>query len=434
MPESRDVVAIFSPGHGRQSHQGFVTMIDPSGGPDRGVSAGRIHPDGSWRDPAPVSPDAFLVARRRELHLMDREGRTRLLYELEDARPQMMLHEPIPVRQPPEVPAIAPRTDRSQSTARFVLADVTVGRNMDGVQPGEIRRLLVMEQLPGPFHNSPGFDGISLWGSFTLTRILGTVPVEPDGSAHFEVPALRSLMFVALDDNDLSVKKMQSFVTAQPGEVTSCVGCHESRTTAPANPARGTLMALQRPPSVIEPISSAPEIVDFRRHVQPILDQYCVRCHGPERADADLVLSGDRGVPSHGAGRVLTSYVALVRRLGEVVDGRNAHGNRAPRTIGSGGSRLISRIDGSHYDVRVTPAEAQLVRLWLDSGAVANGTYAVMDGGTPERPSPNYLREMKRYGILPPELNPATDPFDAYAADQAYWRSFWYEPDSPSGE
>jgi hypothetical protein len=346
----------------------------------------------------------------------------------------MMLHEPIPVRRSPEVPAIAPRTDRSRDTGRLILADVTVGRNMDGVRPGEIKRLLVMEQLPGPFHNSPGFDGITLWGSFTLTRILGTVPVEPDGSAHFEVPALRSLMFVALDENDLAVKKMQSFVTVQPGEVTSCVGCHESRTAAPANPARGTLTALQRPASGIEPIPDAPEIVDFRRHMQPILDKYCVRCHGPERADAELVLSGDRGVPSHGAGRVLTSYVALVRRLGEVVDGRNAHGNRAPRTIGSGGSQLISRIDGSHYDVQVTPAEAQLVRLWLDSGAVANGTYAVMDGGTPERPSPNYLREMKRYGILPPELDPATDPFDAYAADQAYWRTFWYQPDMSSGE
>ncbi|MHA1548398.1 MAG: hypothetical protein ACTSYE_05650, partial [Alphaproteobacteria bacterium] len=161
------------------------------------------------------------------------------------------------------------------------------------------------------------------------------------------------------------------------------------------------------------------------------LDKHCVSCHGPERADGGLYLSGGRGVPSHGAGRVLTSYVSLVRQLGEVADGRNAHGNRAPRTIGSGGSKLISRIDGRHYDVQVSPAEAQLVRLWLDSGATANGTYAVMDGGTPEKPSQNYVREMKRYGILPPEFDLATDPIDAYAADQAYWRSFWHLPDGP---
>jgi hypothetical protein len=428
LPGTRDVVAIFSPGHGRQSHQGFVTIIDPSAGPDSEASAQRVHADGSWRDPAPLSPDTFLVARRRELHVMDRQGRTRLLYQLDDPRQALMLHEPVAIRRPQPAPAIAPRTDPAQTTGRLVLADVTVGRNMEGVEAGEIKRLLVMEQLPGPFHNSPGFDGISLWGSFTLTRILGTVPVEPDGSAHFEVPALRSLLFVALDEHDLAVKKMQSFVTVQPGEVTGCVGCHEKRTTAPANAARASLLAVRRPASVIEPIPGAPEIVDFRRHIQPILDKHCVSCHGPQRADADLVLSGDRGVPSHGAGRVLVSYVALVQRLGEIADGRNAHGNRPPRAIGSGGSRLMSRIDGSHYDVRVSPTEAQLVRLWLDSGAVANGTYAVMDGGTPEEPSPNYVREMQRYGILPPDFAAGSETFDAYAADQAYWQSFWYQP------
>jgi len=428
IPGTRDVVAIFSPGHGRQEHQGFVTIIAPGHGPDHEPSARRIHADSRWRDPNPVSSDAFLVARGRELHLMDKRGKTRLLYRLADARPQMMLHEPIPIRQRRTEPIIPARKEPSKETGRLILSDVTTGRNMLGVQPGEIKKLLVLEQLPGPFHNSPGFDGISLWGGFTLMRILGTVPVEPDGSAHFDVPAMRSVLFVALDENDLSVKKMQSFVTVQPGEVTSCVGCHEPRTTAPTNPGRAALMAFERPASQIEPIAGAPEIVDFRRHVQPILDRHCVRCHGAERADGGLRLDGSHGVPSHGLGRVLTSYVSLVRQLGEVVDGRNAHGNRAPRAIGSSASKLMTRIDGSHYDVHVSPEETRLIRLWLDSGAAANGTYAVMDGGTPKKPSPNYIREMKRYGILPPDFDLATNPIDAYATDEAYWRSFWYRP------
>ena len=80
------------------------------------------------------------------------------------------------------------------------------------------------------------------------------------------------------------------------------------------------------------------------------------------------------------------SYVALVQRFEEVADGRNAHGNHPPRTIGSSASKLMTRIDGSHYEVTVSPEEAKMVRLWLDSGAVANGTYAIMSGGTPERP------------------------------------------------
>ena len=66
--------------------------------------------------------------------------------------------------------------------------------------------------------------------------------------------------------------------------------------------------------------------------------------------------------------------------------------------IGSSASLFMKRIDGSHYDVKVSDAEKTLVRLWIDSGAVANGTYAIMDGGMPEKPSPNYLRELRRYG------------------------------------
>ncbi|MFH1921236.1 MAG: hypothetical protein ABIP48_15320 [Planctomycetota bacterium] len=89
----------------------------------------------------------------------------------------------------------------------------------------------------------------------------------------------------------------------------------------------------------------------------------------------------------------------------------------------------MTRIDGSHYDVKVSPEEAMILRLWLDSGAVANGTYAIMDGGTPDDPSSQYLREMKRYGILPGN---GEDPIDVYATDEAYWRSFWYQPATPA--
>jgi len=426
IPGTGRVVAIFSPGHGRKEHQGYVTVIDPRKGPDDPPSARRIHSDGGWRDPYSVAPDRFLVARERELHLMDEQGNTRLLHRLTGVRPDMRLHEPVPVRARAREGNPVKRIETSEETGRMILADVTIGRNMEGVQAGEIKKLLVLEQLPGPFHVSPGFDGISLWGAFTLMRIIGTVPVEPDGSAYFEVPAMRSVFFVALDENDLSMKKMQSFVTVQPGEVLSCVGCHEPRTMAPPSLNQPSLLAVSRPPSKIEPIPDVPQIIDFRRHVQPVLDRHCVECHGRERSDGNLRIDAARSVTSHGSGRVLSSYVELVKRLGEIADGRNAHGNRAPRTMGSSAAKLMQRIDGSHYDVKVSPREHKLIRLWLDSGAVANGTYAIMDGGTPERPSPNYIREMKRYGVLPEDFELGRDPIDVYALDEAYWRTFWY--------
>lgn len=73
-------------------------------------------------------------------------------------------------------------------------------------------------QPPKPANFSGGSEPLTVGGSFTLQRVLGTVPVEGDGSAYFDVPALRSLLFVALDKDEMSVKRMQSFVTVQPGE------------------------------------------------------------------------------------------------------------------------------------------------------------------------------------------------------------------------
>ena len=213
-----------------------MTIVDPKTGPDFESAARRVHPEGGWRDPSPISEERFLVANKRNLFLMDRQGKTEHLYRLDHPQTEMMLHEPILVRGRSRERVITNQTADASDIGHLILANVAHGRNMEGVRSGEITKLLVLEQLPAPFHLSPGFDGISLWGTFTLTRILGTVPVETDGSAYMEVPAERSLFFVALDENDSSVKSMQSFVTVKSGEVTSCVGCHEHRTQSPSNP------------------------------------------------------------------------------------------------------------------------------------------------------------------------------------------------------
>ena len=43
------------------------------------------------------------------------------------------------------------------------------------------------------------------------------------------------------------------------------------------------------------------------------------------------------------------------------------------------------------------------------------------------QPRPEYVREMTRYGVLPPELA-ANQMLDVYATEQRYWRSLWYQP------
>ena len=552
IPGTDKVVSIFSPGHGIREHAGPVTIVDPNGGPDALQMARQVSRQGNWRDPYPFSEDCLLVAGPQGICVMDGQGATQVLVPKTD---DLDLHEPRPLMPRPRERIVPQRVDPAQPTGRLVLSDVTFGRNMGGVRPGEIKKLLVLETLPEPVHFSGGMEPISLGGTFILERILGTVPVEPDGSAYFEVPALRSVFFVALDADDNAIKRMQSFSTVQPGETTGCLGCHEQRTSA-GGPPRGNLLALARAPSKIEPVKDVPDVFDFPRDIQPILDKHCLKCHDCDKRDGGAILSGDRGpMYSH-------SYFTIVSR-GLVADGRNKpESNYPPRALGAAASRLMKYLDPGHYEVKLSDHERKLIRFWIESGAVYPGTYAAPGSGMvgsyvenalvrtdadwpsvkaahevvnrrctpchegndpvpwspsvdvgpsviagnktkvkawlsrhmafnltrPEksllllgplakaaggygtceaqaqkpvfadakdpdyqkmlavvqdakkwldenkrfdmpgfRPNEPYIREMKRYGILPLALGP-NDPVDCYATDRAYWQALWYQP------
>ncbi len=374
IPGSNKVVSSFSPGHGRPEHMGYVTVVDPSAGPDVLSKTRRISKGNElYRDPYAVSETCFLAANRQGIFVMDGQGNKELVYSLPKGDAHMECHEPRPLAARPRERVIPSRVELSKKNGELVLANIYEGRNMRGVAPGEIKKLLVLEQLPEPVHFSGGMEPLSIGGTFTMARVLGTVPVEPDGSAYFEAPALRSLFMVALDKDDLSVKRMQSFVTLQPGERTSCVGCHEQRTKS--GRLEGSLVALDRPPSTIEPISGVADVTDYPRDVQPILNRHCVKCHGADRREGKVDLSGDH-TPKYSI-----SYRTMVSR-GLFADGRNQpYGNRPPRSIGSSASRLMKLIDGSHYDAKLSEQERQIIRLWIDTSATYPGTYAALGCG-----------------------------------------------------
>jgi len=382
IPGTDKVVASFSPGHGETEHAGAVTVIDPKAGPDESAAARRVSRQDHYRDPWAFSEDCFMAAAGTALVLMNQRGVAQELFRLPDAeaRAGFQLHEPRPLLPRPREPLMAARASETQATGRLFLQDICNGRNMKGLQSGEIKKLLVLESLPKPINYTGGMEPLSYGGSFTLERILGTVPVEPDGSAYMELPALRSLFFLALDGKDLAVKRMQSFLTVMPGETTGCVGCHEPRVRAPSASA-SQVQALRRAPSEIQPIAGAPEVFDFPRDVQPVLDALCVSCHGYEKTPAGgpragrIILSGDRGpMFSH-------SYYTLTT-AGLFSDGRNqARSNYAPRTLGSSASRILTMLDGSHYGVQAAAAQKQILRLWIDAGAPYPGTYAALGSG-----------------------------------------------------
>jgi hypothetical protein len=372
IPGCDKVVASFSPNHGVWEHMGYVTVVDASVGPDDRQRARTVNSDRMFRDPYAISEDCFLVADEQGIWLMNGQGRIELICRIAAADSGLSCHEPRPlVARTPE-PRLPYRIEPDRTTGQLVLADIYRGRNMQGVRRGEIKRLLVLEQLPRPVSFSGGSEPLTIGGTFALERVLGTVPVEPDGSAYMEVPAGRPLFFVALNEEDLSVKRMQSFLTVQPGERVGCVGCHEMRIEAPhATPG---LSAMKRAPSRIEPIEGVPDVFDYPRDIQPILDRHCVSCHRPDRREGGVDLCGDR-TPMYSV-----SYWSMIIR-GLISDGRNYVGNQAPGTIGSSASRLLELADGRHYAARVSGHERKMLRLWIDSGATYPGTYAGLGCG-----------------------------------------------------
>jgi hypothetical protein len=76
------------------------------------------------------------------------------------------------------------------------------------------------------------------------TRILGTVPIQPDGSVAFEAPAETPLFLETLDARGNRLVLQAGYMAARAGEVKSCTGCHAPQTEAAAV---GTLQALKFP-------------------------------------------------------------------------------------------------------------------------------------------------------------------------------------------
>ena len=97
-----------------------------------------------------------------------------------------------------------------------------------------------------------GADGKAAAGAIDQ-ELLGTVPVEPDGSFHLSVPVRAPLRLETLGPDGAVLQAMRSCFWVMPGERRGCIGCHEDRALTPPN--RHPL-ALRKPP---QPVGIADE-------------------------------------------------------------------------------------------------------------------------------------------------------------------------------
>ena len=252
----------------------------------------------------------------------------------------------------------------SSGTARISVANV-YNSDLPFPEGTPIRYLRVLQDIP---KSNPQMDEPAAMGYHweNTPRIpLGIVPVEEDGSVHFEAPVERALIFQVLDENYMAVQTMRSVTHVQRGEHLSCAGCHEDPLTSPAASASIPL-AMLRPPSPLEPELGTVEPVNFYRLVEPVFRDTCLPCHRQENAGPlDMSFEGLRPYVHYFGGGM----------RGEVMASNYGGSRSIPGRVGARQSRLgRALLDATHRD-RV-PADAyRRVVLWLDANALRLGAF-----------------------------------------------------------
>jgi autotransporter-associated beta strand protein len=262
---------------------------------------------------------------------------------------------------------------------RFYVMDVYKGTHMAGVARGTVKYLRVVESPEKRYYSSQAWNGQGIeapgvnWDSFETKRILGTVPVEEDGSAHFLVSPRAFVFFQLLDASGMMVQSMRSGTVIQPGEAQGCVGCHDDRKLAPHPTGARMPAAFMRGPDTLAGWQGAPaKMFNYLAEVQPVFNAKCVSCHdyGGTGA-AKVVLAGDKGVCFN------ASYAELWRKGYTGAVGAGPAAIKQALSWGSHASRLIQALQGTHTNrVTLTAAEFDRVVTWLDLNAVYYPSYA----------------------------------------------------------
>jgi hypothetical protein len=326
-----------------------------------------------YEDPYPLSDKYFLCSRmtgddeQMGIYLVDLYGNEQLLYSEEPG-----CYDPMPLAPRPR-PAIVPsRRDFENKQGTFYVVDVHEGTHMKGVERGQVKHLRVVESPEKRFWTYTKWDGQGgqrpgmNWHGFENKRILGTVPVEEDGSAYFAVPADKFVYFQLLDENGMMIQSMRSGATIQSGEQTGCVGCHESRHTAPPPLKTEVPLALRRPPNELNGWYGPVRKFSYMAEVQPVFDKYCVSCHDyGKEAGKDLNLARDR-TPFFN-----TSYTELwLKKYIKSIGGGPAQ-IQQPYSWGSHASKLIEVLRNGHQAVKLDKESFDRLVTWID----INGPY-----------------------------------------------------------
>ena len=411
IPNSSKYVATGALHHGQ--NYGSLVIIDPARAPEENgdpmAALKRLTPDVGfpesqvgaqvWGFAYPISEDLFLAVadysmpinegmegkkyRRGDygIYLLDRFGNRELIYR----DPEIGCATVLPLMKRPK-PTVAPELVKpgeipSQEYISFPdrdwktrpQAEVTIANVYQSLKPWpekvKIKSLRIVQiyamSVPSGWLYHIGRQEETTLHTATISPVrgvIGTVPVEEDGSAHFMVPAQMEVFFQALDENGNAVQSMRSGTYFQPGDNVSCVGCHEPKGQITRS-SSVLPSAFTRPASIPQPDVEGSRPANFVELVQPILDKHCVECHAkPENKTFSLAKEPYK---KYHKATFYQSYYNLVFN-GWAFHDYGDPTRTIPGQFGALKSPLLPLLDKGHYGVQLTPEERHRIALWLD--------------------------------------------------------------------
>jgi hypothetical protein len=266
---------------------------------------------------------------------------------------------------------LTPSSPNATIYVHNVYATDRVGKLPEGAK---ITRMRIVQLFP---KETPEVDKPRIgYGHQALARmILGTVPVEEDGSVYCKAPVAKEIYFQLLDETGMAIQSMRSGTYVHPGEQMSCLGCHESRSAAPARTAGQVSKALQRAPSELTPEGGVVEPLNFHRLIKPVFEGKCVACHQRK----------EQGGPKDMSYKSMAPYVFFFH---------GGNGGQLEKVYG--GSRTIPGFFGARYSrmgkalLNTTHQDAlkegaysredyERVVMWLDNMSTELGAYFNVD-------------------------------------------------------
>jgi formylglycine-generating enzyme required for sulfatase activity len=380
---------LFDPTLGRQETQGVVQRL-----PGRGKTVEPLVKDNlvddSWPKflhPWPLGGGTVLTACKPDpdalwgLYLADTFDNLTLIYE----EPGQAILEPMPIQPRPRPVLLKDHVQAGEKNGRVKITDIYAGPGLAGVPRGTVHNLRVLTYSFAYRGMGSETDRVGYDGPWDVVRILGTVPVEADGSAYFEVPANTPVSLQPLDAQGRALQLIRSWLTVMPGELQSCSGCHE-----PQNSGSGPLTrirAMEREPSSITPWYGPARGVSFNREVQPVLDRYCVRCHDGTAGRPDFRLRPGVSIKTKEVYYINANnlfppaYLALCAFIrSQTQEGDNRL--QTPCNFHVSTTELFQLLEAGHHGVRLDAESWDRLTTWIDLNRPNHGTWSENVGET----------------------------------------------------